>query len=211
MALRVYNTITGQKEPFTTVTPGKVGIYCCGPTVYMNSHIGHMVGPVIFDTIKRYLTYLGYKVTLVVNITDVEDKLINQATKENTTVTVLAERVTADYLANLRKPGADVVDPRPRAAAGDVVAAGLTVRVVVSWANARRLRAGRSSLRAARALSRPVRRSLQRHGPPLGTPRQGLQRLDSAPFRSGLPSEWMRRVHPQQGVDRRSQPKYCRW
>jgi cysteinyl-tRNA synthetase len=115
MALRVYNTLTGQKEPFTTVTPGKVGIYCCGPTVYMNSHIGHMVGPVIFDTIKRYLAYLGYEVTLVVNITDVEDKLINQATKESSTVAALAERVTADYLANLRKLGVDGIDFMPRA------------------------------------------------------------------------------------------------
>jgi cysteinyl-tRNA synthetase len=81
----------------------------------MNSHIGHMVGPVIFDTVKRFLTYLGYKVTLVVNITDVEDKLINQATKESTTVTALAERVTADYLANLRKLGVDGIDFMPRA------------------------------------------------------------------------------------------------
>jgi cysteinyl-tRNA synthetase len=115
MALRVYNTLTGQKEPFEPLVPGKVGIYCCGPTVYMNSHIGHMVGPVIFDTVKRYLTYLGYKVTLVVNITDVEDKLINKANEENTTVTALAERVTADYLTNLRSLGVDGIDFMPRA------------------------------------------------------------------------------------------------
>ncbi|MBI3467272.1 MAG: cysteine--tRNA ligase, partial [Planctomycetes bacterium] len=115
MALRVYNTLTGQKEAFTPVTPGKVGIYCCGPTVYMNSHIGHMVGPVIFDTIKRYLTFLGYQVTLVINITDVEDKLINQANKEGTTVAALADRVTADYLTNLKKLGVDGIDLMPKA------------------------------------------------------------------------------------------------
>ncbi len=115
MPLRIYNTLTGQKERFEPVSPGMVGIYCCGPTVYMNSHIGHMVGPVIFDTVKRYLTYIGYKVTLVVNITDVEDKLINQASKEATTVAALAERVTADYLANLRKLGVDSIDFMPRA------------------------------------------------------------------------------------------------
>ena len=51
-------------------------MYVCGPTVYKPSHIGHMVGPVIFDTVKRYLTYLGYEVKWVVNITDVDDKLI---------------------------------------------------------------------------------------------------------------------------------------
>ena len=51
-----------QKEQFVTVRPGKVGIYLCGPTVYDKAHIGHMVGPVIFDCIKRYLTYCGYGV-----------------------------------------------------------------------------------------------------------------------------------------------------
>ncbi len=96
--LRVYNTLSQTKEPFQTVTPGKVGMYVCGPTVYSESHIGHMVGPVIFDTIKRYLVYSGYEVTWVVNITDVDDKLIVQAQKDGTTVKDLAERVTADYL-----------------------------------------------------------------------------------------------------------------
>ena len=57
MPLRVYNTLTQQKEPFETVRPGKVSMYVCGPTVYKPSHLGHMVGPVIFDAIKRYLTY----------------------------------------------------------------------------------------------------------------------------------------------------------
>ena len=98
MPLRLYNTLTQAKEPFRTVEPGKVGMYVCGPTVYSNSHVGHMVGPVIFDTIKRYLVYLGYEVTWVVNITDVDDKLIVQAQKDGTTVKELAERVTEDYL-----------------------------------------------------------------------------------------------------------------
>ena len=74
--IRVYNTLTKAKEPFRTLNPGKVGMYLCGPTVYAEAHIGHMVGPVIFDTVKRYLTYCGYEVTWVVNITDVDDKLI---------------------------------------------------------------------------------------------------------------------------------------
>ena len=77
--LRVYNTLSKRKEPFATVYPGKVGIYLCGPTVYDKAHIGHMVGPVIFDSIKRYLTYCGYDVNWVVNITDVDDKLIKKA------------------------------------------------------------------------------------------------------------------------------------
>jgi cysteinyl-tRNA synthetase len=115
MALRVYNTLSRQKEPFQTVQPGKVGMYVCGPTVYKPSHVGHMVGPVIFDTVKRYLTYLGYQVTLVVNITDVDDKLIVQAQKQNTTVADLAERVTADYKQNLLRLGVTGIDHMPRA------------------------------------------------------------------------------------------------
>jgi cysteinyl-tRNA synthetase len=115
MPLRVYNTLTQTKEPFQTVTPGMVGMYVCGPTVYSQSHLGHMVGPVIFDTIKRYLVYLGYQVTWVVNITDVDDKLIVQAQKDGTTVKDLAERVTADYLACLKALGVDGIDHMPRA------------------------------------------------------------------------------------------------
>jgi cysteinyl-tRNA synthetase len=115
MALRVYNTLSRQKEPFETVQKGKVGTYLCGPTVYKPSHIGHMVGPVIFDTVKRYLTYLGYQVTFVVNITDVDDKLIVQAQKQNTTVPELAERITADYIRNLERLNVTGIDHMPRA------------------------------------------------------------------------------------------------
>jgi cysteinyl-tRNA synthetase len=115
MPLRVYNTLSQEKEPFRTIQPGRVGMYVCGPTVYSPSHIGHMVGPVIFDTIKRYLVYLGYEVTWVVNITDVDDKLIVQAQKDGTTVGELAERVTRDYLDCLAALGVDGIDHIPRA------------------------------------------------------------------------------------------------
>jgi cysteinyl-tRNA synthetase len=83
-----------------------------------------MVGPVIFDTVKRYLTYLGYQVKWVVNITDVDDKLIVQAQKEGTTVKDLAERVTADYLACLKALGVDGIDHMPRATEhiGEIIA-----------------------------------------------------------------------------------------
>ena len=113
--IRVYNTLTQPKEPLQTVQPGKVGMYVCGPTVYSPSHVGHMVGPVIFDTIKKYLVYSGYDVTWVVNITDVDDKLIIAAQKEGTTVQELAERVTADYLDCLEALGVDGIDHMPRA------------------------------------------------------------------------------------------------
>jgi cysteinyl-tRNA synthetase len=115
MALRVYNTLTRQKEEFQTVEPGKVRMYVCGPTVYKPSHIGHMVGPVIFDTVKRFLTYLGYQVTWVVNITDVDDKLIVRARELGTTVKELAERMTCDYLDCLEKLNVTGIDHMPRA------------------------------------------------------------------------------------------------
>src|ERR1700691_440172 len=113
--LRVYNTLTKQKEPFKTVVPGKVGMYVCGPTVYKPSHIGHMVGPVIFDTVKRYLTYCGYKVTWVVNITDVDDKLINRANEKGITVESLAKQMTQDYFDNLATMEVDGIDQFPYA------------------------------------------------------------------------------------------------
>jgi cysteinyl-tRNA synthetase len=115
MALRVYNTLTRTKEEFRTVRPGEVGMYLCGPTVYKPSHIGHMVGPVVFDTVKRYLVYLGYKVHWVVNITDVEDKLIKRAAELGTTVKDLAERMTADYLGCLRWLNVTGIDRMPKA------------------------------------------------------------------------------------------------
>ena len=115
MTLRVYNSLTRTKEPFETVVPGRVGIYLCGPTVYKPAHIGHMVGPVIFDTIKRYLVYNGYDVCFVINITDIDDKLINRAAEEGTEVAELAERMTRDYLENLATIGVDGVDHFPKA------------------------------------------------------------------------------------------------
>ena len=115
MALIVYNTLTRKKEPFEPLTPGRVGIYLCGPTVYKPSHIGHAVGPIIFDAIKRYLVHCGYKVTWVVNITDVDDKLIVEAAKQNTTTMQLAEKVTRDYLAAMATLHVDGIDIMPKA------------------------------------------------------------------------------------------------
>ncbi|MFV1965264.1 MAG: cysteine--tRNA ligase [Pirellulaceae bacterium] len=115
MSIRVYNTLTKTKEPFEPIVPGKVGIYLCGPTVYDKAHIGHMVGPVIFDAIKRYLVYCGYDVTWVVNITDIDDKLITKANERKIPVSQVAEENTADYLANLVNLGVDQIDAMPKA------------------------------------------------------------------------------------------------
>jgi cysteinyl-tRNA synthetase len=123
MPLRVYNTLTREKEPFRKAPPDAVSMYVCGPTVYKPSHIGHMVGPVIFDTVKRYLTYLGYRVTWVVNITDVDDKLIKRAAELGTSVKELAQSMERDYVECLRRLNVTGIDQMPRATEhiGDMV------------------------------------------------------------------------------------------
>jgi len=121
--IRVYNTLSKSKEPFEPVAAGKVGIYLCGPTVYKPSHIGHMVGPVIFDSIKRYLTYCGYQVTWVVNITDVDDKLIVRSQERGMPMDRLAAEMTDDYMKCLATIGVDTIDHFPKATEhmGDII------------------------------------------------------------------------------------------
>jgi cysteinyl-tRNA synthetase len=123
MPLQVYSTLTRKKEPFHKRPGEPVTMYVCGPTVYKPSHIGHMVGPVIFDTVKRYLNYLGYPVKWAVNITDVDDKLIAAAAKQNTTVKDLSERMIADYHECLKRLNVTGIDEFPRATAyiGDMI------------------------------------------------------------------------------------------
>ena len=115
MTLRVYNTLSRTKELFEPVRPGKVGMYLCGPTVYKSPHIGHMVGPVIFDAVKRYLQYKGYEVTWIVNITDVDDKLIDAAKRQGTTMQDLAEKHSREYFEALATLGVASIDKFPRA------------------------------------------------------------------------------------------------
>lgn len=114
-SLQIYNTLTKKKEPFRTVEAGKVGIYLCGPTVYDKAHIGHMVGPVIFDCITRYLTYCGFDVNWVVNITDVDDKLINKANERGISMLEVADENIKDYEDNLTALGVDRISHFPRA------------------------------------------------------------------------------------------------
>jgi cysteinyl-tRNA synthetase len=124
MPITVYNSLTRKKEPLEPVHPGKVGIYLCGPTVYKPSHIGHAVGPIIFDAVKRYLVHRGYEVTWVVNITDVDDKLIVEAESQGVTTFELAERITGDYFAAMDALHVDTIDIMPKASEhiGDIIA-----------------------------------------------------------------------------------------
>jgi cysteinyl-tRNA synthetase len=80
--MRIYNSLTRKKEEFVPIKAGSVGMYVCGPTVYDEPHIGHARSAYIFDVVRRYLVYRGYKVTFVRNVTDVDDKIIDKAKKE---------------------------------------------------------------------------------------------------------------------------------
>jgi cysteinyl-tRNA synthetase len=95
--LRVFNTRTRKEEDFTTIEPGKVGMYVCGVTVYDSAHIGHGMSSIVFDTIRRYLLHLGYDVRYAQNFTDVDDKIIDRANKEETSSEMLTERLIAEW------------------------------------------------------------------------------------------------------------------
>ena len=113
--IELYNTLSTQKEHFKTVVPGKVGMYLCGPTVYQAESYWAHGWSVIFDTIKRHLVYSGWDVTWVVNITDVDDKLIAESKNRGTSMAALAEEMTTDYLDNLAALGVDGIDTMPKA------------------------------------------------------------------------------------------------
>lgn len=90
--LKVYNSLTQQKEEFRPLTPGEVKLYVCGVTIYDLCHIGHARTYVAFDVVVRYLRYLGYKVTFVRNVTDVDDKIIRRAQENNESIDAVTER-----------------------------------------------------------------------------------------------------------------------
>jgi cysteinyl-tRNA synthetase len=97
MTLQVYNTLSRKKEPFETLESGKVSMYVCGPTVYDRAHVGHAMSSLVFDIIRRYLEYNGYKVLHVMNYTDVDDKIIQRAMYEEIEAVILADRYIKEY------------------------------------------------------------------------------------------------------------------
>ncbi len=113
--MQLYNTMTRQKEEFVPLVPGEVKMYSCGPTVYNYFHIGNARPFIVFDTLRRYFRYLGYKVTFVQNFTDVDDKLINRAEEEETTVPLLAEKYIAAYFEDAGALGIERATHHPRA------------------------------------------------------------------------------------------------
>ncbi len=102
--MKLYNTLTKQKEEFVPLVPGKVSMYVCGPTVYNFIHIGNARPMIVFDTARRYMEYKGYEVNYVSNFTDVDDKIIAKANEEG----VEAAEISTRYIAECKKDMADM-------------------------------------------------------------------------------------------------------
>ncbi|MBF1999476.1 MAG: cysteine--tRNA ligase [Synechococcales cyanobacterium M58_A2018_015] len=103
MTLTFYNTLTRRKQPFEPLEPGKVAMYCCGVTVYDYCHLGHARSYIVWDTVRRYLMWLGYQVRYIQNFTDIDDKILNRANAEGSTMTEVAERNIAAYFEDMRR------------------------------------------------------------------------------------------------------------
>ncbi len=119
----IHNTLTNSKEEFVTIEPGKVKMYVCGVTVYDDIHMGHARSMIVFDTVARYLRYLGYEVTHVTNFTDVDDKIITRAAKEGVEPLELSARYIDRYFEDAAKLGINRADIYPKASEsiGDII------------------------------------------------------------------------------------------
>jgi cysteinyl-tRNA synthetase len=105
MGLQIYNTLTARKESFVPVHEGEARLYVCGVTVYDSSHVGHARALLTFDVVYRYLVFLGYRVTFVRNFTDLDDKIIDRAKKENTTCEAIAAKYIEEFNRDSRALG----------------------------------------------------------------------------------------------------------
>lgn len=115
MTLMIYNTLSNRKEEFVPLKEGEVKMYVCGVTVYDDIHMGHARSIIVFDTVARYLRYLGYKVTFVTNFTDVDDKIINRANERGIAPLDLSAAYIKKYFADVAKLGVQRADIYPQA------------------------------------------------------------------------------------------------
>ncbi len=115
MSLRIYNTLTRKKELFRPFFKKKVGMYVCGPTVYHHIHVGNARPMVFFDVVYRYLTHKGYEVTLVRNITDIDDKIIKRAQEEKRDVSEVAKEYTQAFEEVMQALGVSTPTHSPKA------------------------------------------------------------------------------------------------
>lgn len=115
MGIRLYNTLTRRKEEFEPLSPPRVGMYACGPTVYNFAHIGNLRTFLFEDLLKRHLRYRGYQVLHVMNLTDVEDKIIRTCRETGESLRSLTQRYTEAFFEDLRTLGVILPDVCPRA------------------------------------------------------------------------------------------------
>jgi cysteinyl-tRNA synthetase len=123
MTLKIFNTLTRQKEEFKPLVPGKVGMYVCGMTVYDFCHLGHARVMVAFDVIARYLRHRGFDVNYIRNITDIDDKIIQRANENGEAFDALTERFIAEMHKDSEMLGIEKPDAEPKATAhiGDII------------------------------------------------------------------------------------------
>ena len=114
MGLKIYNSLTRTREEFVPVEDGKVRMYVCGPTVYSDAHVGHAMAAIVFDMVRRYLTFRGYAVRYVTNFTDVDDKIIRRANETGQDPVELAKRYAGEYLRHLDDLNVQPADEYPR-------------------------------------------------------------------------------------------------
>ena len=121
--MKIYNTLTRKKEEFVPIKEGEVSIYVCGPTVYNFFHIGNARPFVVFDTLRKYMEYRGYKVKFVQNFTDVDDKIINRAREEGITAPEVSEKYITEYFKDAGALNVKPADVHPKVSEhmGDII------------------------------------------------------------------------------------------
>jgi cysteinyl-tRNA synthetase len=115
MTLNLYNTLSRRQEPFETVEPGKVKMYYCGVTVYDYCHLGHARACIVWDVVRRYLQFIGYEVRYVQNFTDIDDKILNRARQEGSSMEAVADRFIKAYFEDMAQLNIKEADEYPRA------------------------------------------------------------------------------------------------
>ena len=113
--IKIYNTLSGKKEEFVPIRPGRMTMYACGVTVYDFSHLGHARGAVAFDLIQRYFRRKGFDVKYVRNFTDVDDKIINRAKEEGISAAEVARKYIDAYQEDMKRLGVGRPDIEPKA------------------------------------------------------------------------------------------------
>lgn len=115
MSLKLYNSLTRREENFEPVEPGKVRMYCCGVTVYDYCHLGHARSYIVWDTVRRYLISRGYQVRYVQNFTDIDDKILNRAREQKSSMEEVSERFIKEYFVDMDRLNIMRADEYPRA------------------------------------------------------------------------------------------------